>query len=333
MAQDSVITVGVKESPPFIIVNEQKQVSGVSAEFWEMIDRDIPARIEYKVYPELNLLIEALRSGEVDMSINPITVTEPRMNYLDFSQPFFISGTTIARPESSRWLAFLGNFFSWRFLSASAILLGIIMVFGLLTWFFEKKANPEQFAKGWKGVADGFWWSAVTMTTVGYGDKAPVSKGGRIVAFIWMFAAILIISGLTASVASSLTVSTLDEQIGSVEDLRRFRLGSVTGSSSAEYASLFEVETQNFPTVEDALQALDKGDLQAVIYDRPILKYQLRQGNYDDLTLLGKVLKTDYYSFSYPKNSHLRDEIDPLVVRALKSQRWNYKIQQLQKIE
>ena len=28
-------------------------------------------------------------------------------------------------------------------------------------------------------VADGLWWSAVTMTTVGYGDKVPRSRIGK----------------------------------------------------------------------------------------------------------------------------------------------------------
>ncbi|MGO2102628.1 MAG: ion channel [Psychroflexus halocasei] len=44
------------------------------------------------------------------------------------------------------------------------------------------------------------------MTTVGYGDKSPLSLGGRIVGLIWMFMAVIILSSLTAGIASALTV-------------------------------------------------------------------------------------------------------------------------------
>ena len=85
-------------------------------------------------------------------------------------------------------------------------------------WLFERKRNKEMFGQGIKGLGAGFWWSAVTMTTVGYGDKAPVTAAGRTIGFIWMFAAILLISGLTASIASALTVSSLDSKIENADN-------------------------------------------------------------------------------------------------------------------
>lgn len=49
---------------------------------------------------------------------------------------------------------------------------------------------------------DALWWAMETVTTVGYGDKVPVTGTGRIVAVILMLTAIGLVGFLTASVAS-----------------------------------------------------------------------------------------------------------------------------------
>jgi voltage-gated potassium channel len=46
------------------------------------------------------------------------------------------------------------------------------------------------------------WWAIVTVTTVGYGDRYPVTAGGRIVAAVLMLVGIGLIGVLTATVAS-----------------------------------------------------------------------------------------------------------------------------------
>lgn len=49
---------------------------------------------------------------------------------------------------------------------------------------------------------DALWWAIVTVTTVGYGDRYPVSGGGRAVAVVLMLVGIGLIGTLTATVAS-----------------------------------------------------------------------------------------------------------------------------------
>jgi voltage-gated potassium channel len=51
-------------------------------------------------------------------------------------------------------------------------------------------------------VADGVWWSLVTATTVGYGDIAPRTHEGRLIAAFLMFAGIGTIGMLTGSIAT-----------------------------------------------------------------------------------------------------------------------------------
>ncbi len=330
LAQDSTIYIGLESAPPFIQLNNNSIPRGLSIDFWDMVETKTQLNFEYKTYSNLSELLEAIKTGDVDMSINPVTVTDSRMRKMDFSQPFFISGTAIARKYESNWWGVLKNIFSWQFISAVAVLLFVILIFGALIWHFERKKNKEQFGHGFKGLADGFWWSAVTMTTVGYGDKAPVTRGGRVVGFIWMFAAIIMISSLTAGIASALTVQSLDSKITSPEDLRRFKVATIGSSSSADYLNLFDVNFSAFETVPEALQALENDEVEVLVYDRPILQHYLGEEEYDNVILTKRNLKTDYYSFSFPKGSPLRGYLDPFVVKTLKSPEWSYKLRNLE---
>ncbi len=107
----------------------------------------------------------------------------------DFTHPFHTSGLGIAvlQGKKSSWLAVFNRFFSLEFLRVVLALALLLLFVGLLVWFFEKKKNQEQFGgSALAGVGSGFWWSAVTMTTVRYGDKAPKTFGGRIIGLVWI---------------------------------------------------------------------------------------------------------------------------------------------------
>jgi voltage-gated potassium channel len=62
----------------------------------------------------------------------------------------------------------------------------------------------EQHAPGSNihSFGDALWWAIVTVTTVGYGDKYPVSAGGRGVAVVLMLTGIGLVGVLSATVAS-----------------------------------------------------------------------------------------------------------------------------------
>ena len=64
-------------------------------------------------------------------------------------------------------------------------LLGVVSVVGALLvlasslmFYIEQSAQPEKFSS----IPETMWWSIITVTTVGYGDVAPITVGGRLLA-------------------------------------------------------------------------------------------------------------------------------------------------------
>ena len=69
----------------------------------------------------------------------------------------------------------------------SFLALVLIWVSAVGVYYFENEAQPEKFAS----IFHSLWWSIATLTTVGYGDMAPVTAGGR------FFTAVTLIIGLS----------------------------------------------------------------------------------------------------------------------------------------
>lgn len=61
-------------------------------------------------------------------------------------------------------------------------------------------------------MSEALWWAFVTVTTVGYGDIAPVTDEGRLVAVILMLAGISLIGIVTATLASWVVAQASDEE-------------------------------------------------------------------------------------------------------------------------
>ena len=79
-----------------------------------------------------------------------------------------------------------------------AVALPLVWFTGALSLFdVERGVNPS-----FQGLGDALWWSAVTITTVGYGDYAPITLEGRIVAIFLMLLSLGLIGSVTALLAN-----------------------------------------------------------------------------------------------------------------------------------
>jgi voltage-gated potassium channel len=76
----------------------------------------------------------------------------------------------------------------------------VICTASIFVLFFESKSPDANITTS----GDSIWWAAVTITTVGYGDKFPVTLGGRLTAVFVMFSGVGIIGALASILASFL---------------------------------------------------------------------------------------------------------------------------------
>jgi voltage-gated potassium channel len=81
--------------------------------------------------------------------------------------------------------------------------------------------------------ANALWWSAVTVTTVGYGDITPVSVPGRIAAGVIMLAGLGLISTLSASIAAYFVDQGKQSGLAQIED-RLERIERILNQGAAE---------------------------------------------------------------------------------------------------
>jgi voltage-gated potassium channel len=92
----------------------------------------------------------------------------------------------------------LRSFYRGTLFQVAAITLVVIFLCSFAVFYFEHTEKQANIHSLW----DGIWWAIVTIGTVGYGDKYPVSVAGRIVGLLLIFSGVGLMSLLTATIAS-----------------------------------------------------------------------------------------------------------------------------------
>lgn len=318
------LTVATRAVPPFAFTDQAGRWRGIAIELWERVGAELGIDSEY-VEVDLDETMAGTASGRFDAAVGALSVTSEREIQFNFTHPFYRTGLGIAvqQDESGGWRAIAKGLVSPRFLAVVAALLVLLALVGAVVWLLERRRNAQFPENPTEGIGAGLWWSSVTMTTVGYGDKAPITLGGRIVGLIWMFASVILISTITASITTALTVDALSSLLSSEEDLASVRTGSVEDSTSARRLRRKGVNFEPYADLDAAMDALAAGKLDAVVYDEPLLRYRVRTEYAGKLHVLDLRFEPQDYAIGLPNDSPWREGVNRLLLKHGRGDAWD----------
>ncbi len=134
-------------------------------------------------------------------SYNPSTIKSSHACCADFATPNEISNLAITVPIVPGTNDLASAFFTIGMVNVLSLLIFSVVIAAHIVWYFERNENEEQFPKFYlDGIDDAIWWSVTTVTTVGYGDKFPISSAGRIFGLVWMCFGLVIYAMFAVSI-------------------------------------------------------------------------------------------------------------------------------------
>ncbi|MDD5199181.1 MAG: transporter substrate-binding domain-containing protein [Terrimicrobiaceae bacterium] len=298
--QPAKLRVGIFDRPPFAMKDADARWTGLAVDVWERVSGELGLPYEYVETP-LDRVIEETVAGRLDLTMGELGVSTDRARLVDFSQPYLAMPSAVALLKSSRgphWLGFMRDVLTHGVGSILAVLLLTLLLFSVLLWLVERRVEHTHFGgHPWRGFGSALWFAAVTMTTVGYGDKTPQSTAGRAVAFLWMFFGVVSISVFTGAIASSIALSSLEGRITRTSDLAKYRVGVLDGSQAQRILGNSGVSSRTFTTAEEGLRALEAGQITAFVDNEASLRYLVNRDHPG--TMLVEPLPTTHLTYAF----------------------------------
>eukprot|EP00794_Sanderia_malayensis_P019205 gene19205-21129_t len=162
----------------------------------------------------------------------------------------------------------------------SLLAIGLILTVhaGVIIWMLDSHKNPDEFPSCFlSGILEGSWWAYISMTTVGYGDKAPKSQIGRLFSVIWITMGVVLVALFTASLTSAMTSALLSEKtkldgktigIPRFAELVNFQINPVQrdGGTPVEYKN-----------ISSMMKDLNSKKIDGILMDKLMLRYYWKE--------------------------------------------------------
>jgi ABC-type amino acid transport substrate-binding protein len=327
---DTQIVVLINQISPFVM-REHGKLSGFSIDLWSELADRAGFNTTYRFVESLVELLDGIETDSADAAISAVNITKSRETKMDFSHSYFHSGLQVlvrsaeAGIATQVWATIVSILTSQKFFTAIFFFFTVLVITAHIIWLVERRHNDHFSGHYFRGVWDAFWWSLVTVTTVGYGDKIIRTHLGRALAILWIIFGYLGFVWFTAIVSSSVTVSRLTSSISGPSSLPGHRVGTVRSSTSAAWLS------ENVPgarillynVIDKAYDDLISGEIDAVVYDAPsVLYFSSHKG--EKLTRpVGPIFHKEEYGIAIPEGSPLRETINQALLTLFEDGTYN----------
>ena len=220
-------------------------------------------------------------------------------------------------------MGLIKRYYASNFLPVMMSIILLLLIVGAVVWLFERRRNQDMFGSdAVKGIGHGLWWAMVTMTTVGYGDKAPMTLGGRMAAILWMIVSLVLVSMLTAAITTSLTVSELSGKVRNREDLHSVRVGSIDGSTTLNRLVDSGIAVSPFTNAREGMQAIVDNQIDAFVFNEDVLKHLVVSRFSTRLRVLPETFDHYYVSMAMPTGSPMRERINRSLLKMMATSDW-----------
>ena len=312
--EDAPLRVATKLFPP-LVIEQGGEFAGFSIQFWEAIAELTGIEYEFYEVETVTDQIEAVRNGEADAAIAGISITAEREEIINFTFPYFDAGLQIMirQEEPSHIETVIDALLAPQFVQFFGFFVILILVAAHVLWFAERRKDPELSRSYWHGIGQMMWWSAVTV--IGYDDRIPRTIAGRLMALLWMFAGIFLIANLTASLSAGATVRELRSNVNDLSDLRDSRVVTVEGTTSAQFLRNAGIGYTGVTLIEEAYELLRTEEVDAVVYDAPVLLNYIQNEGDDEFRTAGQSFGTDQYGIVLPEGSPYYETINHAILQ------------------
>ena len=308
------LTVLIKPAKPFAF-EKGGEPAGYSVDLWKRVAAEAKLNYEFKAVATVPEALDALKSQQADVALGAISITAEREAVVDFSYPFYKSGLQIMVNSESTKSPFRA-FLKLDIFKIFGLLIIAIVINAHILWFFERRKGSESFDSNYRqGILNALWWSVCFIITLGCENIAPTRVTGRLLAVVWMLAGVALYSYVTATLTMTMTKDALQSDIRTVSDLQGQDVGTVTGSSAARFLESNQVTAKGYADADSACHALDAGEIKAVVYDEPLLKFYLSSNSNSKLHLVGDLFEKQDYGFALVDKSPLRKEINRALLK------------------
>ncbi len=307
------IAVATRLVPPFVMEDAQDQLGGFSIELWQQIAQKLDLKFAFKRFTSVTDLLESVKTKQSDLAISAVSVTSQRERVFDFSQPIFDSGLQILVRSSGTKNPIAHLFDSLltpTFFQLLGIMVLIVLIPAHIVWLVERnhRGGFLENSAYFPGIFKAGWWAAATLAT--QAEEMPKSPLGRISAVIWMFISVVFIAYFTATVTTSLTVEQLQSNIKGPSDLPGKKVGTIVGSTSANYLKQQSLDATEFKQIDEAYVALNNSRIDAIVYDAPILLYYAAHDGNGKVRVVGNIFRKESYAIAMPNGSPYRKQIN-----------------------